>query len=201
MGKLMILNGSPRAPQSNSKQYASIFRSYYKEDIVEYHITPRNHEEILSRLEGCTDLLLVFPLYADSIPVTLHNFLKSLEQHPPASKPTVSVLINCGFLEPEQNQIAVDILKLFCKQHGYPYSCTLCIGGGEAFLKTPFAFLAKSKIKALAKAIQANQPEEFAVTMPISKKSFLKASTKYWLRYGQKYGVSREQMDTMQIEE
>ena len=100
MGKLMILNGSPRAPQSNSKQYASIFRSYYKEDIVEYHITPRNHEEILSRLEGCTDLLLVFPLYADSIPVTLHNFLKSLEQHPPASKPTVSVLINCGFLEP-----------------------------------------------------------------------------------------------------
>ena len=67
-------------------------------------------------------------------------------------------------------------------------------------MKTPFAFLAKSKIKALAKAIQANQPEEFAVTMPISKKSFLKASTKYWLRYGQKYGVSREQMDTMQIE-
>ena len=155
MGKLMILNGSPRAPQSNSKQYASIFRSYYKEDIVEYHITPRNHEEILSRLEGCTDLLLVFPLYADSIPVTLHNFLKSLEQHPPASKPTVSVLINCGFLEPEQNQIAVDILKLFCKQHGYRYSCTLCIGGGEAFLKTPFAFLAKSKIKALAKAINS----------------------------------------------
>lgn len=48
MGKLMILNGSPRAPQSNSKQYASIFRSYYKEDIIEYHITPRNHEEILS---------------------------------------------------------------------------------------------------------------------------------------------------------
>ena len=38
------------------------------------------------------------------------------------------------------------------------------------------------------------------VTMPISKAFFLKASTRYWLAYGERNGVTGEQMATMEIE-
>ena len=52
-------------------------------------------------------MLLVFPLYADGIPATLLNFLKSLENNLPDKKPVISVIINCGFLEYTQNDLAV----------------------------------------------------------------------------------------------
>lgn len=61
MGKILILNGSPRAPKSNSKQYAEIFSSLCKEKTVYLPLTKKNHREICQNLEGVSDLLLVFP--------------------------------------------------------------------------------------------------------------------------------------------
>lgn len=66
-----------------------------------------------------TDFVLFFPLYVDGIPVTLLNFLKALEENPPLQKPTLSVVVNCGFIEPYQNDIAVRMLQLFAKGNGY----------------------------------------------------------------------------------
>lgn len=36
--------------------------------------------------------------------------------------------------------------------------------------------------------------------MPIPKKMFIKASTDYWMNYGKKNGISKEQMEIMEIE-
>ena len=107
MGKILILNGSPRAPKSNSKQYADIFAQKCKWDTKYSCITSSNHLNLCSELNHFSDVLLVFPLYADGIPVTLLNFLKNLENHLPDRKPVISVLINCGFLEDFQNDTAV----------------------------------------------------------------------------------------------
>ena len=93
MGKLLILNGSPRAPKSNSKEYAQLFSSVCPLETDYFAISKTNHLELCSKLEAYGDILLVFPLYADGIPVTLLNFLKTLEANPPQHKPTVSVLI------------------------------------------------------------------------------------------------------------
>ncbi|MFR5861172.1 MAG: hypothetical protein ACLUES_05700 [Flavonifractor plautii] len=78
------------------------------------------------------------------------------------------MLINCGFLEPHQNDVAVDMVRLFCLENGYPFGACLKIGGGEAILGTPFAFLVRRNIRALARAIAAGRPAELAVTMPLS---------------------------------
>ena len=43
MGNLLILNGSPRAPRSNSRRYAQIFSSCYGENTEYFDITKRNH--------------------------------------------------------------------------------------------------------------------------------------------------------------
>ena len=89
MERIVILNGSPRAPKSNSKCYADIFSKKYNKDIEYYNITKQNHDKLCSKMNDFSDMLLVFPLYADGIPATLLNFLKSLENNLPDKKPVI----------------------------------------------------------------------------------------------------------------
>jgi len=200
MGKIMIINGSPRAPKSNSKKYAELFAANCTVPTEYFFVTKQNHLELCQAMAGFTDVLLVFPLYADGIPVTLLNFLKVLEKNPPMQKPKVSVLINCGFIEPEQNDIAVKMIQLFCRTYGYPFGSVLRIGSGEAILGTPLKVFVTGKIKKLASAVSAGRNESLRATMPIPKKMFLRASSSYWEDYGNKNGITREQMATMEIE-
>ena len=93
----MIINGSPRAPKSNSKKYSEIFMRYSQQPCDYFNISSSNHTELIPQMSNYTDILLVFPLYADSLPVGLLNFLKHLEENSPLHKPTISILINCGF--------------------------------------------------------------------------------------------------------
>ena len=94
----------------------------------------------------------------------------------------------------------MDMMRLFCKQNKYEFCSTLAIGAGEAFLTTPLSFLVKGKIKKLAKLIANRKIGHLSVTLPLSKQSFVKASTKYWIKYGEKFGCSKEQMASMKIE-
>ena len=198
MGSILILNGSPRPPRSNSKRYAKLFMDCCQADYCD--ITKANHQALCAKMERYSDLVFVFPLYADGLPVTLLNFLKALETHPPQHKPTVSVLINCGFLEYTQNDVAVNMMALFCKQNGYRLGSVLKIGSGEAILDSPFRFLAAGSIKKFARSVERGRYACFHTTMPLPKSLFLKASTTYWTNYGTRNGVSKEEMQTLKIE-
>lgn len=200
MENIIILNASPRAPKSNSKTYAQIFQRYSKLQTEYFNINKLNHIEMCNKIEQFSHILFVFPLYADSIPVTLLNFLKTLENNSPKNKPVISVLINCGFIEPEQNDTAVRIMQIFCKQNGYAFGSVLKIGSGEAILETPFRFFVSRKIKKFASSLKNKNYGVFKTTMPISKNTFVKASTNYWINYGRKNGISKEEMQTMKIE-
>lgn len=202
MGKIIVLNGSPRAPKSNSKYYAEIFMRYCDSKNTTYHIiTKKNHEKLCAEISGYSNALFVFPLYADSLPVGFLNFLKTLEINPPNRKPIVSILINCGFLEYEQNGIAVQMIKLFCRRNGYKLGSVLMLGSGEAILRTPFKYIAIRSIRQFAHSIVNGNYAQFCVTMPLSKKIFRIAADIYWTIYGKKYGVTRKQMQTMIIED
>lgn len=85
-------------------------------------------------------------------------------------------------------------MQLFCKQNGYPFGSVLKIGSGEAILSTPFKFLVVWHMKKLATSMINKKYQTYQTTMPLSKKTFIKASTTYWLRYGKKFGTSKEQM-------
>ena len=146
------------------------------------------------------DAVLVFPLYADSLPVPLLRLFKELEACPPCRRPAVSVVVNCGFLEPFQNDIAVEMVRLFCRRNGYPFAAALEIASGEAILDTPFRFLAGRALRRLARAIRRGEHRVFRVTMPLPKRVFLRASTAYWTAYGRRFGVSPRQMASMEIE-
>ena len=163
MGNLLILNGSPRAPRSNSRRYAQIFSSCYGENTEYFDITKRNHPELCAKL-------------------------------------AVSILINRGFLEPQQNDVAIEMMRLFCRQNQYPFGAVLKIGSGEAILDSPFRFLAARKIRRFADVVARGEYETLQVTMPLPKKMFAAAAETYWKNYGRKHGVTKEQMETMKIE-
>lgn len=200
MAKILIVNASPRAPRSNSAKYAALFARACKKP-TEYVALPASGDAgAVGSFDDCDALLLTFPLYADSIPVKLLRFLQSLAQTPIQHKPAVSVLVNCGFLEHDQNNCAVRQIQLFCKEYGYTFGSVLKIGSGEAILDTPFRFLVKRKIARFARAVSQNKATAFAVTMPLTKRMFLRASTKYWLTKGAENGLDYAAMNTDAIE-
>lgn len=196
----MILNGSPRAPISNSKKYADIFRRYSGMETSYFNIGRNNHGELCRYMENYSDLLFVFPLYADALPVGFLNFLKYLESNPPANKPVVSILINCGFMEYQQNEVAVEMIRYFCRKNGYQMGSILMLGSGEAIMDTPFKYVANIKIRKLANSIASRRYKTLHGTMPLSKRLFKIAATVYWVNYGKKFGTSKKEMETMKIE-
>ena len=200
MEKLLIINGSPRAKKSNSGRYAEIFKTHYKGKTSEYIVASRKHEVLFEKINYYSDILFVFPLYCDSVPTILLDFLKSLSQYKSEHKPTVHVMINCGFIEPKQNFTAVEIMRLFAKQSGYPFGSILCIGSGEAILDTPFRFCVERKIRSFARSVKKGQKKFASVTMPLTKKIFVRASTNYWIKYGERNGITKMEMETMEIE-
>lgn len=133
----MILNGSPRAPKSNSKKYADAFMKYPKNGVDYFGLIKYYNEDLCDRVGKYSDILMVFPLYADGIPVTMLDFLKVLERKPPEKKPVASDLINCGFIESRQNDTAVRMIELFCIQNNYKSGSVLKIGSGEAIMGYP----------------------------------------------------------------
>lgn len=201
MGNLIILNGSPRAPRSHSRRYAEAFSACYPGQTDCFDLIRTDRQALCAQIGDASGVLFVFPLYADALPVPLLNFLKFLEDHPPRQKPPVSVLINCGFLEPRQNEIAVQMMRLFCRRNQYPFGSVLMMGSGEAIWDSPFRFLATRKIRRFAGSVARGTQETFQVTMPLTKRIFVRAAASYWEQYGKKHGVSKQQMQTMQIEQ
>ncbi len=182
MAGMLIVNASPRAKFSNSKKYIEIFKSFYSGDVFEYNANTKDPKKALNVIGQSTDMLLVFGLYVDSLPQPLLSWLIELENLTLSRKPVVHVIVNCGFLEPKQNSVAIDMIKLFCSQNGYTFGSSLSIGSGEAILTTPFAGLVKRKISKLCRAIKARQPGSFKVTMPLTKGIFISASKGYWIK-------------------
>ena len=128
MEQVMILNASPRAPRSNSKEYAALFSARCSLPCQYFALKGQPAAHLIQEMEHFSHLLLVFPLYVDSLPVELLAFLEEVQRNPPKNKPRLSVLINCGFLEPGQNDVAVDILRLFAKTVGFPMGAVMKLG-------------------------------------------------------------------------
>lgn len=201
MGKVMMINGSPRAPRSNSRQYAKMFQQHYQGQADYYEILKTNHQTLIDAMQNYDDVLLFFPLYVDSLPVSLLNFLKNLALQETTHRPVISLFINCGFYEWQQTDIALSMMKIFCQQNHYTLGAVFQLGSGEGILKTPFRFLVGKKIKSFGKSIQKQNYQTFHMTMPIPVSWFVKSSRHYWLNYGKQYGITQEDMETMLIED
>ena len=90
-------------------------------------------------------MLLVFPLYVDGIPAPLLRLLEAMERYAFRKKPTVHVVLNCGFLEAEQNQIASDQIRLFCRQERFSVWISAVDRRGRSDSRYPVLIFGKTK--------------------------------------------------------
>ncbi len=98
-------------------------------------VTIPGREQLLVAVERADVVLLAAPLYVDSLPAPAIAALELLHRerrNRPSQRRTRFVsLIQCGFLEPHQNDTAQEIVRRFAEPSGFEWAASVSIGGGR----------------------------------------------------------------------
>lgn len=134
--KIALINGSPRMKDNASGTLLEDLRTLINsnDEIISCELhKPQINEEQKEELYSCDALVLAFPLYVDGIPSHLLSCLKSLQTYfniRPSKPIKVYTIINCGFYEGRQNEVAIEIVKNWTYKSGLLWGQGLGIGGG-----------------------------------------------------------------------
>lgn len=133
--KIITINGSPKIGNSTSKiMIGYVMQAMSKDNEIE-HINIRNNnsvDEIIHKIKASDILIFCFPLYVDSIPAHLLEFLIAIEKSGFMNKDTmVYCIINNGFFEGGQTHIAVNQMKHWCKSVHAIWGQAIGVGAGE----------------------------------------------------------------------
>jgi hypothetical protein len=134
--------GSPRGRRSTSESLGS----YLLGRLAPEGFEPRTVRPGAPGPEGRTDLaaeasaadlvILSLPLYWDSLPAPLIRALEALRDARTAPQtpdnPRLVALVNSGFPEAAQSEVALGICRCFAKQSGFRWAGGLALPGGAA---------------------------------------------------------------------
>lgn len=135
--RIALINGSPKVKESTSaiilKDLGSLLggQELLSVELHKACIT----EEQLALILNCDILVFAFPLYVDGIPSHLLAVLEAIEEgahklQGDGKKRMVYTMVNCGFYESEQNNIAIEIMQHFAKRAGFHYGQGVGFGAG-----------------------------------------------------------------------
>jgi hypothetical protein len=130
---IAMINGSPKTVGSASARVLD----YLQEALGDAHDFTRVHalRDIPASVAagmGADALVVAFPLYVDGMPSHLAGFLEGLLAEParPRAGTPVYCVAQSGFIEPEQNRLAIAMIRSFCKQAELTFAQAVAIGGG-----------------------------------------------------------------------
>lgn len=140
--KTVIVSLSPRKSFSASMYYSKVVKIFLtKGEVSIINIkTEKQYLELEKQLSSIDNLVIVTPVYVDTIPSTalekllrIQNFVKDKD-----IKPNVYAMTNCGFYEGEQNRLAQKTIEVWSEKSGFNYKGGLGIGAGVmiAFTRT-----------------------------------------------------------------
>ena len=110
--------------------------------------------EIKSEIHNTDALIFAFPLYVDSIPSSLLDILEKFEEEKIIDpKIKIYCIVNNGFFEGKQNQLAILQMKNWCKKIGAEWGQGVGIGAGEILSYLEKVPLGKGSLKNLGKAL------------------------------------------------
>lgn len=198
--KLLIVNGSPRAPRSNSRRYAELVPGPLEGGGP---LCGPDCKESRRAGGGCGGLHRP----AAGLP--------PLCRRPSRPSPALFGVPGGGRAGAQAAHQRADQLRLSgatperCRGgHGAPF-----LSGERLSLRRmpqnrrrgghpghPLRLPGQAEHQALARAVAAGRSAELAVTMPLSPRSFVRASTRYWTQMGAANGCTPEQMASMDIE-
>jgi hypothetical protein len=96
---------------------------------------PERWAELEAAYRAADVIGLCFPLYVDSLPAEMTMALEQLAALPPTERAQgIFALSQCGFLEAEQNDVALAICRTFAADAGLRWLGGLAIGGAGGAL-------------------------------------------------------------------
>ena len=132
--RIALINGSPKVKNSSSSILLEDLKGYLGKNVevvnVELH-SPAISKEDIEELMKTDAWVFSYPLYVDGIPGHLLSCLIQLEEAcVKKSKKHIYGIVNCGFYEGIQAEIALKILQNWCLKTGYIWSGGIGVGGG-----------------------------------------------------------------------
>ncbi len=167
---IALINGSPKIKNSAS----GILLTGLKQQIantasaidIGFH-TMTVSEQNLEALRCAAVWVFAAPLYVDGIPSHLLSCLMQLEKITWQQPIRVYGIINCGFYEGIQAELALQILQNWCEKSGFIWSGGIGVGGGGALSQLPDVpnghgpkALVDKTIQIMADNLLQNKPQE-----------------------------------------
>ena len=144
---LTIINGSPRGIKSNSNLIASWFSEALEDQmtITLHHAAKTSlHQEIAKSIKQDHSLLIVFPLYTDSVPYVLKALLEEMELHKHQYHDiNVYFVVQSGFGGAKHSRAVEAYLQLASKLLGMNYMGTAIRPSSEGLRLYPPAWTQK----------------------------------------------------------
>lgn len=157
--KIAIINGSPKVKDSNTQYLLGEIKNIIENnnEVLEFNIKKNSlSQDQLENIYTCDVLIFGFPLYVDSIPSHMLSCLSDIEDYfkPKRLKDfKVYTIVNCGFYEGNQNQLAIEIMKNWCQKARLDWGQGIGCGGGEMIRSIKSVPLGHGPKKDLGKAI------------------------------------------------
>ena len=142
--KIVAINGSPKPNESASGMLIQQI-----EDILHTNATVFSVRKLLDQkefahfsavLQDADVLLVVFPLYIDSLSAPLIKVLSLIEQEGRLQREVplkVYAICNCGFYEAEHTRLALQMIERFAVRAGFNWGYGIGIGCGGMLLSLP----------------------------------------------------------------
>lgn len=206
--KIMMIDGSPKVSKSNSEYFLNILSDFIEsKDIVKYKLSKKvDYEDIIKEINTIDTLVFAFPLYVDSLPSHVLEFLIMLEENfkDNLKEVNVYVIANCGFYEGKQNKIALNIMKCWCKKMNIKWAQGIGIGAGEMMGglrnvpmgKGPNTNLGLA-LDNLAKNINENKSGDDIFTTPsmFPRFAFRFAANRFWISKANRNGLKKRDLN------
>ena len=147
--KRLLLNGSPRGKESNSRLILSwVATGLAKSGIPEPPVIDiarlAERASHLQAFASADEVVFAFPLYTDSMPGVVKDFLEALATVDPAQLrgKRLAFIIQSGFPEAIHTEVLANYLARLCARMGFVHLGTIRKGGVEGIRIMP-----KSKIR------------------------------------------------------
>ena len=142
-GKALILIGSPKPGRSTSLSIGEYLKTKLKGHGMEVLIenvggslkSENGPDDLLKLILDHDQIILIFPLYVDSLPWPMTRALEEIHARGDLDKMKgkgLSSIINCGFPEASQIETATSICEMFARRMGMRWMGGLMLGGGGA---------------------------------------------------------------------
>jgi multimeric flavodoxin WrbA len=203
--KIVLINGSQKTGGSNSGIILDWIKNLIKEKHEVEIYNPRLScftEESFKNIVSNEAVILEFPLFLFSVPSHTLKMLIEMEniiKRDKAYNLIIYTVINCGFYEGKQCNVAFKIIENWCERSGVKFGGGIGQGAGEMLGQTKNIPMNKGPFNNLARSLQAmidriELKEPFGVTYlnPYFPRFLWKImATRFWNDQARKNGLKK----------